>query len=105
MKQLKSFPENFFWGAASAANQCEGAWQAEGKGVSISDVMTNGTHKEPRRITPVIDRHSDKIKVRLEWRDRPACLWADRCATPERNILSSIENSGFSRVDRSDTHN
>ena len=55
MKQLKSFPENFFWGAASAANQCEGAWQAEGKGVSISDVMTNGTHKEPRRITPVID--------------------------------------------------
>ena len=55
MKKLKSFPENFFWGAASAANQCEGAWQAEGKGVSISDVMTNGTHKEPRRITPVID--------------------------------------------------
>lgn len=45
MKKLKSFPENFFWGAASAANQCEGAWQAEGKGVSISDVMTNGTHK------------------------------------------------------------
>lgn len=55
MNTLKSFPKNFLWGAASAANQCEGAWNTEGKGISISDVMTSGTHKEPRRITPVID--------------------------------------------------
>lgn len=51
----KSFPSNFFWGGATAANQFEGAWDADGKGVSISDVMTNGTHSTPRRITPVID--------------------------------------------------
>lgn len=55
MKQLKPFPEHFLWGAASAANQCEGAWNVDGKGISISDVMTSGTHKCPRRITPVID--------------------------------------------------
>lgn len=55
MSSLKAFPQDFLWGAASAANQCEGAWNVEGKGVSISDVMTSGTHKSPRRITPTID--------------------------------------------------
>ena len=55
MNNLKSFPKDFFWGGATAANQCEGAWNVDGKGISISDVMTNGTHKEPRRITAVID--------------------------------------------------
>ena len=51
----KQFPPHFFWGGATAANQCEGAWNIDGKGVSISDVMTNGTHTRPRQITPVID--------------------------------------------------
>ena len=39
----KSFPSNFFWGGATAANQIEGAWNIDGKGVSISDVMTNNS--------------------------------------------------------------
>ncbi len=55
MKNLKEFPNGFFWGGATAANQFEGAWNVDGKGVSISDIMTSGTHKEPRRITPSID--------------------------------------------------
>ena len=33
------FPENFMWGGAMAANQCEGAWQTDGKGVSIVDLL------------------------------------------------------------------
>jgi len=37
---LKSFPANFLWGAASAAYQVEGAWKADGKGLSVWDVFT-----------------------------------------------------------------
>ena len=25
------FPEDFLWGGATAANQCEGGWNVEGK--------------------------------------------------------------------------
>lgn len=35
--KLDKFPQDFLWGSASAAYQVEGAWQADGKGVSIWD--------------------------------------------------------------------
>lgn len=39
MKQLvKGFPADFLWGGAIAANQCEGAWDQDGKGFCISDL-------------------------------------------------------------------
>ena len=31
------FPVDFLWGGATAANQCEGAWNIDGKGISIAD--------------------------------------------------------------------
>ncbi len=31
------FPKKFFWGGATAANQCEGAWNEDGKGMSVAD--------------------------------------------------------------------
>ncbi|MGG5342049.1 6-phospho-beta-glucosidase [Enterococcus sp. AZ192] len=43
--------ENFLWGGAIAAHQAEGAWNVEGKGLSIADVMTAGGNGIPRKIT------------------------------------------------------
>lgn len=37
--QLKDFPQGFLWGAASAAYQVEGAWNCDGKGVSVWDTF------------------------------------------------------------------
>ncbi len=37
---MKKFPEGFLWGGATAANQCEGAWDVDEKGLSVSDVYT-----------------------------------------------------------------
>ncbi|MFL7865653.1 6-phospho-beta-glucosidase [Vibrio cincinnatiensis] len=46
-----TFPENFLWGGAVAAHQLEGGWDANGKGVSVVDVLTAGEHGVQRRIT------------------------------------------------------
>ena len=46
-----SFPDNFLWGGATAANQCEGAFRTDGKGLSTADVMTGGDKNTPRRVT------------------------------------------------------
>ncbi|MGN1382922.1 MAG: 6-phospho-beta-glucosidase [Eubacterium sp.] len=43
--------EHFLWGGAAAAHQLEGAWNEDGKGVSIADVMTAGSSGVGRRIT------------------------------------------------------
>ncbi len=34
----KAFPKDFLWGGALAANQCEGAYNEDGKGMSIADI-------------------------------------------------------------------
>ena len=35
---IKGFKDDFLWGGAVAANQCEGAWKEGGKGISVPDV-------------------------------------------------------------------
>lgn len=36
------FPKDFLWGGAIAANQCEGAYNEGGKGLSIQDILPHG---------------------------------------------------------------
>lgn len=38
----KSFTDGFLWGGAVAANQCEGAYKEDGKGLSIQDITPKG---------------------------------------------------------------
>lgn len=49
------FRKDFLWGGAVAANQCEGAWNVDGKGVSCPDVCTNGTNTRNKLIAPELD--------------------------------------------------
>jgi len=44
-------PKDFLWGGAVAAHQLEGGWNEDGRGPSVSDVLTAGAHGVPRRIT------------------------------------------------------
>lgn len=44
MKQ--TFPENFLWGGALAAHQCEGAYLEDGKGLCIADTLICGSAME-----------------------------------------------------------
>lgn len=46
-----SFSKDFLWGGATAANQCEGAYLDEGKGLNTADVMTAGDAQTERQIT------------------------------------------------------
>ncbi len=46
----REFPAGFLWGGAVAANQCEGAYQTDGKGWSIQDVMPHGIHGPPTAV-------------------------------------------------------
>ena len=47
---MKTFPDDFLWGGAVAANQVEGAWREDGKGLSTSDVQSQGV------FGPVVER-------------------------------------------------
>lgn len=46
-QQPAPFPTGFLWGGATAANQVEGAYNTDGKGLSIQDVMPRGLMAPP----------------------------------------------------------
>lgn len=48
---MLKLPDNFLWGGAVAAHQIEGAWDVDGKGPGVIDVVTAGKAGHPRKIT------------------------------------------------------
>ncbi len=53
-----NFPENFLWGGAVAANQCEGAYNIDGKGLSVQDVAPKGI-----KAGPTLEPTQDNMKL------------------------------------------
>ncbi|MGC5455850.1 6-phospho-beta-glucosidase [Enterococcus faecium] len=52
------FPKNFLWGGAVAAHQIEGAFDINGKGLSIADILTQGSSIAHREITDgILNQH------------------------------------------------
>jgi 6-phospho-beta-glucosidase len=67
-EKSKGFPKDFYWGSASAAYQVEGAWDEDGKGVSVWDkfVRIEGkTFKATTGDVAVDHYHRYKEDVRL----------------------------------------
>ena len=65
---LDPFPENFLWGAASAAYQIEGAWAEDGKGPSIWDTyaqIPGNTFEETNGKVAIDHYHRYKEDVAL----------------------------------------
>ncbi|MDO4468127.1 MAG: family 1 glycosylhydrolase [Bacillota bacterium] len=50
-----SFPKDFLWGGAVAANQLEGAYLEDGKGLSVPDMLLGGDVNTPRTFLPKTD--------------------------------------------------
>ena len=48
--------QHFFWGGSIAAHQCEGAFEEDGKGLAIMDLVTSGSHERPRKICRTIEK-------------------------------------------------
>lgn len=49
------FKEDFLWGGSIAAHQCEGAWNEDGKGIGIMDLVTSGSYEVAREICKEIE--------------------------------------------------
>lgn len=47
-----NFPKNFLWGGAIAANQAEGAYDEDGKGLNVTDVSTGLINVPDYRVIP-----------------------------------------------------
>ena len=63
---MPTFPENFLWGGATAANQYEGAFDQDGKGLSVQDVTPKGGVALPGHTSPLITEGPTSDNLKLE---------------------------------------
>ncbi|MBZ2405750.1 glycoside hydrolase family 1 protein [Liquorilactobacillus hordei] len=55
----KEFPKDFLWGGATAANQIEGAWNVDGKGLTTAEVVRKADDRKKMSMN-VVDAKSIK---------------------------------------------
>lgn len=67
---MSSFSKNFLWGGAAAANQFEGAYDEDGKGLSVTDVSKYYTRKgregNPKASAIVNLKHLEEVKKEIK---------------------------------------
>ena len=56
MEKLSKLSKDFLWGGAIAANQAEGAYDADGKGLSLMDIATSASKDVSRQFTAGIKK-------------------------------------------------
>ena len=60
----KRFPEGFLWGGATAANQLEGAYNEDGKGLSVQDVTPKGGANVGGEVLITKEPTEDNLKLK-----------------------------------------
>ena len=60
-----TFPKDFLWGASISAHQTEGAYQADGKGLSVQDTRPRDNHEITDFTVAVDHYHRYKEDIRL----------------------------------------
>lgn len=61
-----TFSKDFYWGGAVAANQCEGAWNVDGRGMARTDVTTGGSVNTPRMVIRMV-RNRNYLTMALNY--------------------------------------
>ena len=70
---VKQFKNDFLWGASSSAFQIEGAWNEDGKGLTVADYNSfkksavQGRYESRQRFLPSFQRgHCVNERIRLK---------------------------------------
>lgn len=71
---MTTFPHGFLWGGAIAANQAEGAFDADGKGLSTADMMPYYKKKDYTNLKELMHVTSETIERFIRNSALAACL-------------------------------
>lgn len=86
-----TFPANFLWGGAVAANQCEGAYDEDGKGWSTQDLA-------PKGIVGAITDHPTEDNLKLKGIDFYHCYREDIAMFAEMGFSVFRFSIAWSRI-------
>ena len=58
---MTKFKDDFLWGGSLAANQCEGAFDADGRGLDLMDVIPGGLEARQAAYVSPLDYMNENI--------------------------------------------
>ena len=59
---MTKFKDDFLWGGSLAANQCEGAFDADGRGLDLMDVIPGGLEARQAAYASPLDYMNENIE-------------------------------------------